>query len=99
MQFCVKLHIFSAPCRYTPGKLRAATEENCICNPDWPFACIAIFSLDQCELYNIQRLLEYFLSFFYQGIGEKVVYLHMKLDTLWVEKYMMMRFVLCFLYI
>lgn len=33
--------------RYTPGKLRAATEENCICNPDWPFACIAIFSLDQ----------------------------------------------------
>ena len=26
-----------------------------------------------------------------QGFGEKVVYLHMKLDMLWVEKYMMIR--------
>jgi len=33
--------------RYTPWTLRSATEENCICNPDWPFACIAIFSVDQ----------------------------------------------------
>jgi len=33
--------------RYTPGTLRAATEENCICNPDWQYACIGVFSVDQ----------------------------------------------------
>jgi len=33
--------------RYSPGTLRAATEENCICNPDWKYACIGIFSVDQ----------------------------------------------------
>ena len=87
------LYILFAPCRYSPGTLRAATEENCICNPEWPFACIGIFSLDQCEWYNIHRMMECFVLYLLcQGFGEKVVYLHMKLDTLWVEKYMMMRF-------
>ena len=89
---CLTLYILFAPCRYSPGTLRAATEENCICNPEWPFACIGIFSLDQCEWYNIHRMMECFVLYLLcQGFGEKVVYLHMKLDMLWVEKYMMMR--------
>ena len=28
----------------------STAEEFCICNPDWQFGCIAIFSVDQCKM-------------------------------------------------